>query len=81
MARETLSLSCRGTRAYIKAVKHVAATRNMEVGSLVRTAIDEYIGTEVDKVIHIFFADDTPRKEHNSSNNAKPNRTAEGTSA
>ncbi len=63
------AVSLRATREYIRAVKAVALLRGVDAGDLVRSALDQAYGKDIEKQL-VFFADHN-RQVDNSIDKAK----------
>lgn len=48
------ALSCRGSRAYIKAINELADRRGYTTADLVRKIMDEQLGSEIRDVVSFF---------------------------
>lgn len=54
----SISISCKGDKRYVAAVKLLAMKRNMSIAALVRKALDETYGSDIEKEEQKFFDPD-----------------------
>lgn len=55
MARKAVSISVRGTRQYVQAVKVVATKNGKQVADIVRDALDTVMGAQIEHELTLFF--------------------------
>ena len=61
----TTTVSCRGDKAYIRALKHIAEKKGVHIGDIVRQAIDSVFSDDIiaaDKQLSLIL----PRVSHES---------------
>lgn len=67
MTGKTRSVSLEADKTYVSAVGTLAKSRDKTIGRLVREAMDQVYGVELNKLISdsaIFFADNGNKKNH-----------------
>jgi hypothetical protein len=55
VARKAVSISIRGTRQYVQAVKVVATKNGKQVADIVRDALDKSMGAQIEHELALFF--------------------------
>lgn len=72
MARKAVSISVRGSRQYVQAVKVLATKNGKQVADIVRDALDSAMGPQIEHEMSLFFESDVAQKPQNAEH-AKEN--------
>ncbi len=70
-----ISVSCRGDKPYIKALKVVAAQNGIPVADLVRNALDAQYGDTLKSHLAIFNAHSEDKNPHSVTETSKEHRS------
>jgi hypothetical protein len=71
MVEPMTAISFRGDKRYIKALKAVAAAKGINVGELVRSALDATYGDLLKPHIEFFATQSDHKNGHNDQNNVR----------
>lgn len=77
MSKRTTTVSLRGDEAYKQAVTHVAGLNGVDVGELVRIALDKQFGHEIKPFLDFFCAQRESKNSHmgTRNNNHRPTKS------
>jgi hypothetical protein len=64
MNRTSVSVSCRGDRAYVQALRALAATRGLDMADVVRKALDTTFGGDIKPYLECFVAHNEDKYPH-----------------